>query len=383
MQKNRFIIWGTLLTTLLLSGLALTLPTPLDWPTDGINFHQQFIINIFMACTHIGGATLFLANLDVYKKALRRAYIILSIGTLFIGLGTLQIVTITLFGGWDAPYSKSGATVLPFFLSGVILYASVRAFARLVGVTHPLAKVRIALPLIFTLTALTVFLPHANNPKFTEAAYDVFVILSIWPALFMVTAAIVLVKIRSAIGTLYVPAITWLTRALIFGGVVFFYLAFYTLVDTGFNPYLTALSNTISVLSGFLWIRAGYAFALTKYFNRNIPLLRFLVGATAISGAGSIHTVVDMVTNAASLASNSRDIDPMLDKMRSITAALQPGQSPTGDSYKTLIATYLQIEEYLVTKEVIRSYTRSELRSLLSPELRELLASHSKTASKQ
>src|SRR3989344_1624733 len=97
MQTNRIIIWVTILLTLALSLLALLPPAPPNWP-PGISFHHALIVNVIMACTHTGGALLFLTNLDVYKAKLRRAYIVMSIGMLVAGIGTLQLLLVTLLG---------------------------------------------------------------------------------------------------------------------------------------------------------------------------------------------------------------------------------------------------------------------------------------------
>jgi hypothetical protein len=86
-------------------------------------------------------------------------------------------------------------------------------------------------------------------------------------------------------------------------------------------------------------------------------------------------TVLDMVTYAAGLVSNSRDIDPLLDKVRLITSKLQPGQTPSPNENKELVTVYLQIEHYLTTKEPLRTFVRDELRARLDPHLRTMITS--------
>jgi hypothetical protein len=86
-------------------------------------------------------------------------------------------------------------------------------------------------------------------------------------------------------------------------------------------------------------------------------------------------TVLDMVTSTAALASNSSEIDPILDKVRAITSRAVPGQALSTADEDVLLGVYLQLEDYLTTKEPIRSFTKDELRSKLAPDL--LLRIHS------
>ena len=86
-------------------------------------------------------------------------------------------------------------------------------------------------------------------------------------------------------------------------------------------------------------------------------------------------TVLDMVTYAAGLVSNSDDINPLVDKVRLITSKLSPGETPSINENKELVAIYLQIEEYLTTKEVLRTFTREGLRSRLDPGLQAMISS--------
>lgn len=376
MQRNKAVIWGTLLLTLLLCILALALPTPADWPADNVEFHQQLIVNIIMATTHTGGAILLLTNLDVYKAGLRRAYIILAFGTLITGLGTLQISVLTLLSAWTTPYGTSGATMLPFLLSGVIMYLGVRSFARLLDTRHFLTKAWIVLPGAFLLALSSTLLPHAYDPRLTEATYDVLVAISAWSGSLMLLAGWLSYTIRLHTGAHYIHAMTWLTRALIFSGFILLYQGAYTLANDSFNPFLNLVSNTITVVSGLLWVRAGYAFALTKYVDENISIVRFMLSQSAPSAEAHPDTVLDMVTYAAGLVSNSRDIDPLLDNVRAITARLKPGEAPSAEDKQSLVSTYLKIEQYLITKEMIRSYTQEELRAHLDPKLQKLIASH-------
>lgn len=98
-----------------------------------------------------------------------------------------------------------------------------------------------------------------------------------------------------------------------------------------------------------------------------MSLLGSLFGSSQKSVA--IATPLELVTYAAGLVSNQAAIGPMLDIVRSITARLQPGQSPLPEDEEQLLDVYLQIESYLIAKEPLRSFTTEALRKRVSPAL--------------
>lgn len=364
---------------IVLSGLAFLLPVPLNWPSDETGFHQQLIVNLFMAGTHTGGAILFLANLDVYKTSLRRAYITLAIGTLITGAGTLQISLLTIFNAWDNPYGQSGATMLPFLLSGLVLYLAMRMFARLVGVRGSLVRAWIVVPGAVVLAVFSTILPHASAAATPEITYDLLVGISVWSASLMLFAGWLAAIVRRHAGGHYAPAMSWLMRALLFSAGVLLYQALYTSINVRYSMVLNTISNVVTVLSGIMWVRAGYAFALTKYYDHDISILRFLFHSSEQIEEAGPKTVIDMVTHAAGLASDEPEIDLLLDNVRAVTARLKPGQNPSPAETEMLVGIYLEIERYLVTKEPLRKFTTKELRAQLSPELRKLVASYKRS----
>lgn len=374
MQRNRIIIWATFILTLVASGFALTLPVSASW-TSSTNFHQQLVVNIVMAFFHTGGAILFITNLDVYKAKLRRAYITIAIGTIVTGAGTLQISILTILDAWTTPYAQSGLTMLPFVLSGVLLYLGVRSFARAVEIEHVFTRAWVVLPAALGLAVIGFLLPYTPGPM--PAATSHFLVgITIWSSSFMLFTGLLVLAVRKHTGALYYRAMTWLVKALFFAGFILFYQGAYTFVNVGNTWYLDLISNIITIISGWLWIRAGYAFALTKYYSEDLPLYRFLFTQTEHESTKHPQTVIDMVIYAAGLASNSQDIDPLLDKLRSITAQLPPGEQPSSEQSRSLLGVYLKLEQYLLTGEAIRNYTRKEIRSQLDPALQKRIIAY-------
>lgn len=381
MQRNRILIWAIIVATLILSLLSLLLPTPSGLP-QGIDFHNLLIVNIVMACTHIGGALLLLTNLDVYKAKLRRAYIVMSVGVLVIGASTLQILIISLFNGWTNTALAgmlSSLTLLLYLLSGVLLYIAVRSFARLVGVRHLLTRAWVVLPGALVVAALSSFWPHVPLPPGTpEAAFDAFVGIFFWSGSLMLFAGWLALNVRKHAGAHYSHAMTWLALALLVSALLLLYGGIRAaLLNTGDNLILSVLSYILAIASGLMWIRAGYAFALTKYYDEDVPLLRQLFTKESSVAKGPT-TVIDMVVYTAGLVSNSREIDPLLDDVRTVTAKLDPGENPSPNDTKRLVSVYLKLEQYLIEKEAIRAFTQQELRRHLSPELQKLVHTNEK-----
>lgn len=72
-------------------------------------------------------------------------------------------------------------------------------------------------------------------------------------------------------------------------------------------------------------------------------------------------TMLDAVTYVATLVSKSGDIDKQLDRVRTITAQRSTGNLTSEDT-KVLTEVYDYLEEYLVKKEALRSFTRESIR---------------------
>jgi hypothetical protein len=87
----------------------------------------------------------------------------------------------------------------------------------------------------------------------------------------------------------------------------------------------------------------------------------------------AIDSPLELVNYAASLASNPREIDPILDQVRAITSNLSPGQVLSAEEEAILFGVYLRLEQYLATKEPLRSFPRAELRKKLTTSLLERL----------
>lgn len=86
-------------------------------------------------------------------------------------------------------------------------------------------------------------------------------------------------------------------------------------------------------------------------------------------------SILDAVTFAATLVSRPSEIDAQLDRIRSITATRGPEQFTSHDK-QVLREVYDYIEEYLVKKETLRSFTRDSVRQRVYDYLSGKRATH-------
>lgn len=375
MNQGKNVIGLTFLSALLLAMFVLTLPVPSTWQQPASLFYVQMAGYAMIACLHVGAAILFTMSLGVYKEALRRAYITIATGIILTAAGTLQVPIIGALDAWQSGWVQRGGLVLPFFLSTLLLYLAVQYIARIVKMNHIFTRVWLVLSAAISLSGLSFLLPHVHT-SVDELTFDILLGTISWSAFLLLAAWLVVVSLKHHAGSHYTQAMSWLSWALLNSFLIFAVQLVYTLIGTDATGLLAQLSTVLAIASGFLWLRAGYAFSLTKEYDRDIPLLRSLFGKPQSTLPNRPKTVVDMITYAAGLASNTDEIDPLLDKLRTVTSKLKPGETPSATDTDSLIEIYLKIEQFLTTKEAIRTYNQKELRGFLPTDLQDMITSH-------
>jgi hypothetical protein len=86
--------------------------------------------------------------------------------------------------------------------------------------------------------------------------------------------------------------------------------------------------------------------------------------ATATSSTIDIPadtTILDAITFVATLVSKTSEVDPQLDRVRTITAQ-RSAEELTKEDKHTLREVYSYLEDYLIKKEALRSFTRDSIR---------------------
>lgn len=84
-------------------------------------------------------------------------------------------------------------------------------------------------------------------------------------------------------------------------------------------------------------------------------------GTTPLSAADSRQSPIDIVIYLASMASDPRAIDPILDTVRNVTSRLRPNETLAPTDLQQLARAYNQLEAYLTKDEPLRSYDKAGL----------------------
>lgn len=85
-----------------------------------------------------------------------------------------------------------------------------------------------------------------------------------------------------------------------------------------------------------------------------------LFGSNVASGSSGA-SAIDAVTYLASLASNPREIDTILDDLRQVTAQMTANRPLSDQEQAKLAVVYSKLIDYLVQKESLRKFTREGL----------------------
>jgi hypothetical protein len=135
----------------------------------------------------------------------------------------------------------------------------------LVGETNIVTNRKLVIGSAIALSAISTLLPHASNTV-TELDFDITNALFVWIFVLDLAAALIFLRVRNRIGEHYKVAVTWLGIALLCSvtSVVIALLDAYT--ATTVRTSLTLALNTMVVIAGFAWLKAGYTFTKTKEY---------------------------------------------------------------------------------------------------------------------
>ena len=151
--------------------------------------------------------------------------------------------------------------MLPFVVAGLAIYFGVRSMATLIGIQSPLKNLWFVLPMLVICITVVTLLPHASSPL-PEFSFDIANAISMWDVVLYAASLGLVLQIKARSGSHYAKAITWLSIGLI-GSVV---ITLYVLLGTSFSGKTPSdyMLDTIVIIGGLLYLKAGYNFAKTK-----------------------------------------------------------------------------------------------------------------------
>jgi hypothetical protein len=330
----------------------------------------QLGFSFAMFVLFIGSSIIMLLGLKNFSDKLKTAYSVLCIGIMLIALAQMQVPLFTLLDMMQTPYVRFGPIVLPFIVGVIAVFLGVRAIARLFEVRGVLASVWFFFAATLVGATLVTLLPH-GTPASEEIAFDSSTALPAWTDVGVAISILLLLKIKRKASVQYANAFAWLvlglgTTLVVSVGYVCTALVLGDLHWVIKDGFVYALFT----VAGIILVRAGYAFY-------TIPEQAVVTSVQAVNFFGKPKKVepveaassVDIVTYAASLASNPAAVDFELDSVRFVTSRYADNTNFSSEDTATLREAYLKIEEYLVSREPVRKFDRPTLRRHIQEKL--------------
>jgi hypothetical protein len=277
-----------------------------------------------------------------------------------VSVGTLQFLVLGALDAIDSPWVVQGWAGLPFALMALFAYIGVRIFAKLVDIQSIFTSMWVALGSAVGMGVVILALTQA-----LQGRLDISTAMNAYQAAILAITAILMIQIRQTVGPLYAAALNWSLAhyfILTMAGVADVVSRLALPPEHWYNVY------NIGTIPYFVAGLCGMAAAI--YFNR-IAYAEHLNAAPAAAASQGTVTAVDVVVFLAGFVSDQNRVDSILDKMRSITATMEPGKPLSADQQRTLASTYLALEDFLVNKENVRQYKQSDLRQMVELRFRQ------------
>ncbi|HYH75237.1 MAG TPA: hypothetical protein VD735_04735, partial [Candidatus Saccharimonadales bacterium] len=310
-------------------------------------------ILVAQAVLSVSALPFFLRARQHFKGGFRRIYILLGAGIGLLGVAQLQTVIVALTGFLF--WVDSGLIAVAFILATILIFISMRRFAQLLHLrTHwtSLGWVGLAAFLAAGVTGFVPYIPGALGDTYSPT-----LAFSAWTATLALLAALLVGHISRTISGIYTVALGRLNIAL---WALTFASAQYIGISALF-PYdawifSSGIASVALVVASALFLWASVAF---NFIGEYSPEREGIEKVTSLN----------IITYVASLASDQEAIDDILDGVRQISATLAPGETPDQEMQHQLAAIYLQLEEYLVTKETVQDFTSTSLRERIQATL--------------
>jgi hypothetical protein len=354
-----------LIAILTLIGVGLTFFIPVASNVDNAaQAHARTAVAAAMAGLYIGTAVWFWGGLREFKTRLRVAYILLGIGLIIFAGALLQLPVAGLLGLFNAAWFTGGGAIVVFTMAIVVMYIAVRQLARLVGVRSRLTSFWLVLTgAVLCGVAMfgfaTLFLTYE-----LEGA-DVYVGSIGWAGGFALFAGLLALRTMTAIGPEYRHSTKWLAIAFFSIAAGALHEGVSTTFISNYGGYnVWGIYLWPFVISGFMWVKACYEFRrLTVGSSGTVPAERPAEAVVAD------HDYIEGVLTISRMASRPEEIDPIMDDLRLVTSNAHEGTPLTMEQKQRLLVVYRKLEDYLMQKDPLRTFSKEEIRDRIPPAL--------------
>lgn len=312
----------------------------------------------------IGASITFLRGLKSFKSELRVAYRLIAYGIMAFSLALIQLVIWGMLDLWESEWAASGSGLLPYVITAALIYVGARKFAQLLNIKSVLNSFWTVFGATLGIAVAMYFAAQAWVTYDLEGT-DVYITVGALCSSYLLAAALLAYKIFRSIGAYYQNSMRWL----FIGLAALCIAAWHETINTfwfnngdGYTDY------------GFYlipWVLTGLVLVFASYQFRKLPEL----GQTeaGVKAETTDRDYVDSILAVADLVSKPQEVDDILDELRLVTSGLRPGQTLSSSDKQRLIKTYRQLESYLAQKDPLRTFTKDEVLSHVTPAFRGLV----------
>jgi hypothetical protein len=195
----------------------------------------------------------------------------------------------------------------------------------------------------------------------TESGYDTFELVTVLPLVAYGAALYLIFRIRQKVGSIYQKAFTWLAIGIGLQWLSALNIAILDVIGYD-NWYFATRTYFIPAIFGDIGLLA----AAFQFNAIGIPYQKGWLRSKSTERQAA--SSIDIIVYLAGKAADPSQIDYALDRLREITSRANPG-TPTAlndEDQKVLLQVYLDIENYLVTKDTLRTFSKVEVRKDIS-----------------
>ena len=350
MRKIRNIIIALIALSLLVACVPIILPSSAG-SKAAEGFVELAIVALALSCFAIVAAVLFMLGLQSFKNEFKKTYYFMCAGLITQAVALLVYPTAIYLDILGTGFTSYGGDLF-YTIGAVLIFIGLRQFARLLKLSTRLSTFWFVGGVTGVLSVALWALPHGPITG-SELQFDLTRNIVSFEAILSIMCVTLLWKIRRQASLFYSRPILWLMYALFFNGIgdACYFAANHFLTPEGApNSNLTSLSGIVFLVSRTFYIVAGYSLIR---MTRKEEVRQENVGP------------IDVIIYLASLASRPTDIDPVLDKLRLITANLPASKQPTAVQIDSLQDVYYQLQDYLVNKEPLLKYSKESIQAKL------------------
>ncbi|HSE29630.1 MAG TPA: hypothetical protein VLA77_03550 [Candidatus Saccharimonadales bacterium] len=363
MKNLRLYVLGLVAAIIVIEIVLFLLPAP-SFISDIQSYKTSFLIVSLFSAFYFGSALLFLYGIYDLRPEMRKSYQIITASMAFFGIVNLQYPVLIYAGLIPGVWTTYGGSLL-IIIPGVIMhYWGVRHLARTLGVKTGVTSFQLLAFSMIAACGVVFLLPHVKEiPEFWFGIHQISATVNLVLNLF---TALILLSIIKIIGPTYKASLRWFTAGVILSTIGFLHVVVAALF--GQNNAYTDQGATAApfIIVALFYFVSGYYFCKIRFFGLD-------------EKQNTSHGIVDAIVTIASLVSYQKDIDELLERMRNITAQLSPGEKLSQMDEKALVVIYLQIEQYLINYEKLKSFTKDSLRARLSVDAIKTIETNTKT----